>query len=186
MAEQSEVSIPMEHAEASTSVKPHDSNASICLSSVLEYINSSSSKKKGEFEGKDFTNLNPQDYGIEFSEETMSYGRFSSKSVHCIVCDDVSFTVHFVFALEPIQSDAGNLPDIYRLMASLEEGENQLAEAKPPPSLYNQPEQVRMTSRFTRSIIVRIQQLYLFSAAVLGESLHEDLGEADRARGRRK
>ena len=43
---------------------------------------------------------------------------------------------------EPPQSESGNLPDIYRLMASLEEGENQLAEAKAPPSLYNQPEQV--------------------------------------------
>ena len=37
-----------------------------------------------------------------------------------------------------------NLPDIYRLMASLEEGENQLDNAREPPSLYTRPEQVIM------------------------------------------
>ncbi|XP_013405388.1 uncharacterized protein LOC106170172 [Lingula anatina] len=80
------------------------------------HITTSTPKKTSyKFEAREFDNLDPKEYGIELSDEEFKY--------------------------EPPAEDH-TLPDLYRLMDTLEGGDSDLETSQRPPALFTRPEHV--------------------------------------------
>ncbi|ELU07382.1 hypothetical protein CAPTEDRAFT_226170 [Capitella teleta] len=71
---------------------------------------------------REFDSLDPHDYGIDFSDEEFEY--------------------------DPPERDE-TLPDLFRLMASLEDEQTDLDKRRDPPSLFTRPEHVQKYSEIT-------------------------------------
>ncbi|XP_066268973.1 uncharacterized protein [Branchiostoma lanceolatum] len=75
-----------------------------------------------DYDSRDFSNIDPKQYGLEFESDDETY--------------------------EPPQFDS-TLPDIYQLMDTLEGGESDLEADHEPPSLFSRPEHARTYRKIT-------------------------------------
>ncbi|ESO86001.1 hypothetical protein LOTGIDRAFT_235599 [Lottia gigantea] len=83
------------------------------------------SSEKQETESIDFSSINPEDYGLKVEDDDLP--------------------ADFIYEPPP-QTD---LPDLYNLLASLEEGNGDLVTKDPPPSLFAIPEHIPSYSKIS-------------------------------------
>ncbi|CAH1247647.1 OFCC1 [Branchiostoma lanceolatum] len=81
-----------------------------------------STQEPYDYDSRDFSNIDPKQYGLEFESDDETY--------------------------EPPQFDS-TLPDIYQLMDTLEGGESDLEADHEPPSLFSRPEHARTYRKIT-------------------------------------